>query len=78
MIFPKCFAPAVTQSVASLLMLERIMDVNVDLCLKTLAFRSHQIVQQVSMVRDAITFWLLVFFSDILIHQSLVERSSIQ
>jgi hypothetical protein len=49
----------------------------VDLWRKTLAFLSHQMVQQVSMVREANDFRFGLFVPDMLIHQSLMERSPI-
>ena len=67
---PNFFAPAMTQRLASVSMeASNIVD-GVLLCLKTLAFRSFQIVHETSMVRDALGWRFGVSLSQVLAHQA--------
>ena len=67
--FPNFFAPAITQSLASLLMILKMTGAGVDLCWNTRAFLSFEMVQPTSMVRDAMAFLLGMLLPDMFLHQ---------
>jgi hypothetical protein len=68
------FAPAELQSFASLLMISRSIVGGAALLLKTLAFRSFQIVQLTSIVRKAMPLRMGEALQDIKVHHSSIER----
>ena len=72
---PTFFAPVVIQSLASLFMLINRMLGGLNLLRKILAFLSFHIVQLTSIVREAIAFLCTLVALDILVHQSLIDRS---
>ena len=74
MILLKSLAPAETQSLASPLMISRIIEGGADLLLKILAFLSFQIVQLTSMTREAISLRFAAALKVIVDHHSLMER----
>lgn len=75
---PNFLAPAVTQRLASVeMMLSKIVG-GALLSLKTLAFRSFQIVHDTSMVREALACLFGVPASHVLAHQALTESIKCQ
>ena len=72
---PNFFAPAMTQRLASVSMEASNIVGGALLCLKTLAFHSFQIVQETSMVRDALAWRFGVSLSQVLAHQASTESN---